>query len=155
MEFTGEWDKAKWDAFVRRIQARLSSSTIDNVLEAIAYKGLRMFASILPKRTGALQRSWSVQKKGIGQYQIFSTSKVALFLEEGTKDHGPKTKKFLYIPLRRGAAVWRKGLVIGKDYILVKRVKGIRAMRYLKPVSQDVLGEMVKDFGQKLATAGA
>lgn len=151
MEFSAEWDKQKWDAFVRRIEKSLALSTIDRVLAATAYKGLKIFTAFLPKKTGA----WFVQKKGIGEYQLVSMSKVALFLEEGTRAHGPRTAKFLYIPLRPGAAVWREGFVYGRDYILTKRVKGIRARHYLKPLSEYVLKLMVDDFSAHLAAVGA
>jgi len=145
-----KWDKASWDAFVNRIQKNLSWITIDKVLEATAYKGLKSFVSAMPKRTGALKRSWYVLKHAPGEYLIASDSKVALFLEKGTKAHGPKTAKFLYIPLRPGAAVWRKGFVLGKDYLLAKRVKGIDGLKYLAPTSKKVHNTMVDDFMKQL-----
>ena len=59
---------------------------------------------------------------------MINGNKIMGWLEEGTKDHGPVTKKALYIPLTRQAAFgWQPGFVYGRDYILRKRVKGIQA----------------------------
>jgi len=152
-DFEFEFDQAKWDEFVKKIEKHFSKEKIDKIIEATAYKGLKKIVSIMPKRTGALGRSWHVNKASIGEYQIVSANKVALFLEEGTRAHGPVTAKFLYIPLRPGAATWRKGFVFGKDYVLVKRVKGIKARKYLKPVSEDIMKMMVTDFTTHLEAA--
>jgi hypothetical protein len=148
-----DWDKQKWDSFVKRIKKHLSSEETDKVLAANAYRGHRRMVEIMPKRTGALGRSWYVNRARVGEYQIASMSKIALFIEEGTKAHGPRVKKYLYIPLRPGAAVWRKGFVWGRDYILVKRVKGIKARHYLKPITVEIFNMMVKDFSAHLAKA--
>jgi hypothetical protein len=145
-----EWDEKKWQEFTKKIIKQLSDDKIDSILQATAYRGLKHIVSSMPKRTGALGRSWYVDKRKKSEYLISTTSKVALFLEDGTKAHGPKVKKFLYIPLRPGAATWRKGFVFGKDFILVKRVKGIKARKYLKPISKEILGMMISEFSNHL-----
>lgn len=145
-----EWDKKKWNTLVKRIESKVSKEQIDKTLSGVAYRGLREMVAAMPSKTGALRQSWKVLKRGQGEYAIVSLSKVALFLEAGTKAHGPKTAKFLYIPLRPNAAVWRKGMVFGKDYILTKRVRGISAMHYLKPVANRTLNIMVDDFHTQL-----
>ena len=142
-----EFDEKKWRDFVERIEKGLSKSVIDKIIEAAAWKGQRLFASTLRSKS----IFWLVKKLGDGQ-QIFTTNKVAWFLEDGTKAHGPKTAKFLYIPLRPGAATWRKGFVMGKDYILTKRVKGIKARKYFKPVSAVIFKDMLEDFATHLRT---
>jgi hypothetical protein len=148
-----EFDQKKWDEIVKRIERTFSKAQIDKIMRGTAFKGLRVAVIGTPKKTGATQRSWYVAKAGEGEYKIATPNKVALFLEEGTKAHGPKRAKFLYIPLRPGAATWRKGFVFGKDYILVKRVKGITARRYFKPVSEDIMKIMVSDFTEHLKAA--
>jgi|WetSurMetagenome_2_1015567.scaffolds.fasta_scaffold02369_9 hypothetical protein len=154
-----EWDKAKWKAFAKRIKNNVNSSRIDKILEDAAYNGQKHIASTMPwksKKTidrSGIATSWYVLKKKRGEYKIASTHKVAFFLEDGTKAHGPRVKKCLYIPLRPGAATWREGFVLGKDYILVKRVKGIKARKYLKPISLEILGMMVSDFEAYIAKA--
>jgi hypothetical protein len=150
---TFEFDQAKWDAFRTRIEKHLSKEKTDKIIEAVAYKGLKKFVEGMPHRTGATARSWYVNKKGSGEYKIITASKVAVYLEDGTKAHGPKKKKFLYIPLRPGAAVWRKGFIFGKDYILAKKVKGIKALKYFKPTSDDIFKTMIIDFKTHLKAA--
>jgi hypothetical protein len=145
------WNDKKWKAYENKIIKNLGAGEIDRVLAATAYQGQKLIVKALPKRTRATARSFIVNKKGLGEYQIASMNNVALFLEDGTKAHGPKKAKFLYIPLRPGAAVWRKGFVFGKDYILTKWVKGIKALHYLKPVAEELLKIMVADFRRHLA----
>ena len=141
-----EWDEAKWNAWVKRIESKLTPGEIQRKMLALSYRGLRMAVEAMPKRTGALKRSWTVREVRPGEHLIYSMSKVALFLEEGTRAHGPRRAKHLYIPLRPGAATWRKGFVYGEDYILVKWVKGITALKYLKPLSDDTRMLMVQEF---------
>ena len=145
MSLDVEFDEKKFKAFIKRIEDGLSKPVIEKIIEAAAWKGQRLFASTLHSKS----IFWLVKKLDDGQ-QIFTANKVAWFLEDGTKAHGPKTAKFLYIPLRPGAATWRKGFVIGKDYILTKRVKGIKARKYLKPVSEKVFKDMLEDFAAHL-----
>lgn len=81
-----------------------------------------------PKKwTGQTRRSWQLHPVP-GGYQLTNLSKVMNFLEVGTRAHGPKKAKALFIPLTRRAALGTtRNLVYGKDYILVKWVRGIRA----------------------------
>jgi hypothetical protein len=150
-----KWDQKKWKEFVRKVEKNVNRDTIDKVLAGVAFTGQREFVAVMPKVTGELARSWHTIKRGTAQYEITSNSKVALFLEEGTKAHGPKTAKYLYIPLRPGARVWRRGLVFGRDYVLTKRVRGIKALKYLRPVSDSLSKVMVDEFVKQLQKIGA
>lgn len=155
-DIESDFENAKWDAWYKTIERNLTGSQIEKVMEALAWKGQKHIATTMPWKTkktidrSGIAKSWHVIKKGIGEYQIVSAHKVAFFLEEGTKAHGPKVKKFLYIPLHPGAATWRKGFVYGQDYILVKWVKGIDARHYLKPVSEAIMQMMIDDFTQQI-----
>lgn len=149
MSVSFEWDKKKWDSFTRKIQRKVSKPEIDKTLKATAYEGQREFVKTLQSKS----IDWVVLKDGAG-YTVASTNKVALFLEDGTKAHGPVNAKYLYIPLRPNAAVWRRGLVRGKDFILTKRVKGIKARKYLKPVSNVIAKKLVDNFTTKLKQVG-
>jgi hypothetical protein len=155
MSITVSSDQKEWNKFVDKVNKNLSEDTIDKLIQATAFKGLRLFVAAYPKRTGSVARGWKALKKGIGSYEIVNFNKVALFLEEGTKAHGPRRAKFLYIPLRPGAAVWRQGFVFGQDYILVKRVKGIKPLNKLTPISEQLLVMMVKDFEKQIDKAAA
>lgn len=68
-----------------------------------------------------------------------SVADIAKFVDQGTANNGqgyiyPKRAKRLYIPLKRTAIVWREGLKFGKDYILAKRVRGIKGRKFVAPV---------------------
>ena len=82
---------------------------------------------------GMTRRKWSLLNYSSGRFvgfEINNTSKVMRFLEYGTKSHGPRTAKFLYVPLKKKAIYgWSEGLKFGKDYVLAKKVKGIPALR--------------------------
>jgi hypothetical protein len=57
-----------------------------------------------PKRwTGQTRRSWIINKIGDTGYELTNTSKVMRFLENGTRAHGPKTAKRLFVPLTKRA----------------------------------------------------
>jgi hypothetical protein len=110
-----------------------------------------------PKRwTGQTRRSWIVNKIGDTSYELTNTSKVMRFLENGTRAHGPKTAKRLFVPLTKraflagprgviaanksasAATAGKKGrkkklpFVVGKDFVFAKRVRGIRAINIVK-----------------------
>lgn len=109
-----------------------------------------------PKRwTGATRRAWAIQpiqvgwKKNSFGYRVVNTSKVMVYLERGTRPHGPRKAKRLFIPLTRRAAEAGPRVVmadvisarrdrrkpkfrIGRDFVLAKRVRGIRPMHIIR-----------------------
>lgn len=88
--------------------------------------------------TGQTRNAWvMVERKNNNGVRLVNLTKnppVMWFLERGTANGGtgriyPKTKKALYIPLRRQAALgWNPSLIRGVDYILRKWVRGIKPM---------------------------
>jgi hypothetical protein len=99
-----------------------------------------------PKLTGKTREAWNRQsfrgeggRFGFG-WEIFNKSPALKYLEDGTKSHGPVTAQSLYIPLRISARKgYKKGMTYGKDYILKKRVAGIKAHNIVKnqlPITQ-------------------
>ena len=114
---------------LEKIQRGFASGSHLPVLERVAWESFKRLVSATPKRfTGATRAAWQVIRAGDRGYVIRNPSRVMNYLEHGTKAHGPVAAKFLYIPLRAGAMVWHRGLVRGSDYILARRVRGIRAM---------------------------
>jgi hypothetical protein len=173
-------EKAK--AMLRAVAEALSIEKIDAVVDRAAFETQGSLIRKTPKRWfGQVRRSWLVSKIAPGARVVFNENPIMLFLEEGTKDHGPReligplrpgerrAKAALFIPLTRravnatagepefgvvdqftvkGETYWeraraivqrrqsvRKGkvknsksvFVFGIDYILAKRVRGIRA----------------------------
>jgi hypothetical protein len=145
-----------------------NDGSFDQPVEIAAWKCHRELVLLTPKRwTGMLRRNWAVSKPGAGQRLVFNNSKVMKFLEGGTGNAGtptsnggyiyPKTKKVLFIPLNARAAIggWNRSLVFGRDYVLARRVRGIRAMhivRNFRPRARTILREEMKAFLRKHLT---
>lgn len=104
--------------------------TMPIIAREIMFTKRRVVAKTPKRWTGQTRRSWQTVSIPNG-LALTNISKVMIFLEKGTRAHGPVRAKRLYIPLKRKAAIggWRPSLVYGSDYVLAKRVKGIRAMR--------------------------
>lgn len=110
---------------------------------------------------GQLKREWRVEKNAPGIRTIKNTRRasngglIMLFLEEGTGRFSsgfiyPRVKKRLYVPLnKRGAGGWNPSLVYGRDYILRKRVRGIKPRRIVakyRPRARQILLKAVTDY---------
>ncbi len=143
-------DRAR--AFVNSVQGALSRGEHFRVVETEAAKSFRRVVEATPKGwTGKTRQEWKMNQEQPGEWRIFNDYKVMRFLEHGTQAHGPKTAKALYIPLTRSAAIggWRPGLVFGLDYVLAKRVRGIRAMNIVRDEeerAQNELGVAMRRF---------
>lgn len=137
-------------AYLKKVQSAFASGDHVKVLQRVAYRALASLVSATPKGfTGNTRQRWVVIPIAGRGYVVTNTHKVMMFLELGTKAHGPVTAKMLYIPLNRAAAIrgWHKGLVRGVDYVLAKRVRGIRAKHIVSSrregVYQDMRSEMI------------
>jgi hypothetical protein len=130
---------------LQALQAALVPAQTDRVVERVALVGLRKVVEATPKKWfGQVRRSWQIQKPREGVRALVNDNKIMLFLERGTMNGGtgyitPKRKKFLYIPKNRNAALgWHPGLVRGRDYILVKRAKGIKPRRIAERMAKEI-----------------
>lgn len=108
-----------------------------------------------PRRwTGDTAKAWKVFHLPGGEVELTNISKTMVMLEKGTKAHGPKKAKRLFIPLTKKAAQagargviranrqWslnhtfapksaKRGkppFIMFHDFVWAKRVKGIKAM---------------------------
>jgi len=116
---------------------RLEKRTLNQAkigIRKVSMHAMRRLISETPKGyTGQTRKSWKIERHGSEKsfgFSINNESRIMKFLEFGTKDHGPKTARFLFIPLNRKTALGglRKNSKFGKDYVLTKRVKGIKAL---------------------------
>jgi hypothetical protein len=146
------YDKQAWNKFIKRIEKNTSKKTQYAVLKKTAYQGMRKMILATPKDTGNTRRNWFVAAFAAG-YKIFNSNPVASYLQYGTGLFGkrhkvitPKHKKFLYIPLRPGARIWRPGLTRGKDYILAKQSKGMKAQKYIDTPILWIAKQLVRNF---------
>lgn len=147
-------------AHIEAIKAGLTPENIDPIVHTVALKTLADVVQKTPKRWfGQVRAAWHIEKPGVGVRTVVNSNKVMKFLEEGTANAGtgwiyPKVKKFLYIPLVRAAAAgWHEGLRRGVDYILRRRVRGIKPIAIIpgaKARSQAALKEEFKRFIRKL-----
>ena len=138
MELNFNFEDKKLNNLLTNIISKLSKERQSKALETIAYKSQAIAVLETPKSKGETRRGWRVDKKGALEFLIINLNKIALFLDEGTGVFGkrkkvirPIRKKFLYIPLRKSARIWRAGLVWGKDYILKKFIFGMRPKNFM------------------------
>lgn len=106
-------------------------------LKKVAVHAMGRLIQQTPKGfTGQTRRSWSLLNYSSGTsvgFELNNKTRTMRFLEFGTKAHGPKRSKFLYIPKNRKASFgWDNSLKFGKDYILTKRVSGIKALKIVE-----------------------
>lgn len=158
---------------LNKIVAGLDPKKVQRIVERRAAIGISELAKASPRRYfGQLQGGWRMGKAKEGvlihippNLRGPTGQKVAdilLWVNNGTANDGqgyiyPKTKKFLYIPLNRSAALgWREGLERGRDYVLAPRVKGIKGRHFVEPVRDKIradLKEDLKDYIRQLIQA--
>jgi hypothetical protein len=83
--------------------------------------------------TGKTRRGWKVKRFESGNWIIRNDTKVIQYLEHGTKAHGAKTQKRLYLPLKAGPwrTGYRRGMKWGTHFVMAKRVRGIKALNLI------------------------
>ena len=106
-------------------------------VDKLADNTLRRLKSATPKgHTGNTRDAWVIDRRhsDLGfNFEIRNESIIMKFLEFGTKAHGPKTKKLLYVPISKSAqGGYKKGLKWGTDYVMTKKVRGIKAHGIIK-----------------------
>lgn len=136
-------------SFLKKLNNKFRSGEHIGVLNRVALKSMSRLIQRTPKGfTGLTRQKWTIIKVSGRGYIVTNSSKVMLFLERGTKAHGPVTAKFLYIPLNRAAAIggWHPGLQIGADYVLARRVRGIRAMNIVQSERPIILASLRQEM---------
>lgn len=113
------------------------------VLQRAAARVLREVVERTPKRWfGQVRRSWQIVTKDDQTVAVQNPHKVMGYLEFGTANEGtgfiyPKRAKALYIPLNRRASFkWTPELEEDVDYVVRKRVRGIRPRRIAQGMRQ-------------------
>tara|TARA_Y100000356_G_C11191024_1_gene252174 strand:- start:81 stop:572 length:492 start_codon:yes stop_codon:yes gene_type:complete len=121
----------KKQAFMERRFRQRQQEVADDALE-----GLK---SNTPSLTGKTRAAWKKERaRGAGGryafgYKISNDKPTMIWLEDGTKAHGPVTAPRLYVP--RSAAArkgYRKGLKWGRDFVMADRVRGIKPHNIVK-----------------------
>lgn len=88
--------------------------------------------------TGRLQQSIQNRKLAPLKFNVNTPLKYATYVEYGRKAVKPKKKKFLFIPqtLKATKQGWSSSLVLGKDYLLAKKVKAAEAKPFFEPAKK-------------------
>ena len=107
--------------------------------QEVADDALEGLKSNTPSLTGKTRAAWKKERaRGAGVryafcYKISNDKPTMIWLEDGTKAHGPVTASRLYVP--RSAAArkgYRKGLKWGRDFVMADRVRGIKPHNIVK-----------------------
>jgi hypothetical protein len=114
------------------VSAGLSRQAIQVLTQRVAGQVFAEIVAATPVRWfGQVRAAWRFIPTPTGAI-IRNDSRIFKFLDQGTRDHGPVRARFLYIPKTKAAAAgWRAGLKRGIDYILTKRVRGIKALHLI------------------------
>lgn len=139
-------DTREIDGLIRRGKENFTVFKQEQISKKWAKKGFKLVKQNTPKRSGKTRNRWRVYKTGKNQWVIENDSPVMRFLEHGTKAHGPVTAKFLFVPIKRKITQWRPGLVMGKDYILTKKVRGIKPHHIIRDVAEKIEVGVVNDM---------
>tara|TARA_R100000808_G_scaffold512_1_gene2667 strand:+ start:16262 stop:16747 length:486 start_codon:yes stop_codon:yes gene_type:complete len=140
MAFTVSAEFGRAKALVKRSQRALSPSRLkaNTLIAANAVK--RDLKDRTPVGfTGKTKQSWFVSRIGHG-WSVYNKSPVASYLDKGTKAHGATGGGYLFIPKTRrahrvgarGVIAKRKSFKSGRDFVFVKRVRGIKAMKIVR-----------------------
>lgn len=156
------FDQQNFTALLKKYKVTISE--LDRVVEKNADNSWRDLVKLTPKRwTGDTRRAWRVVGRNNATYEVTNDSKVMRYLEYGTKMVAPIRAKnggfggkgLLYIPLKKSAIRYRRGLKFGDDFVLAKQVKGIIAKNIVKDYANVALRNLTKDFIQELRKSGA
>ena len=136
-------DVANLQRSLNRLQNGLVKSLNMGVRKIAMHAYKRLIQETPKGHTGQTRRSWKLLNIGSGNVLGFSVgneSRVMKFLEYGTKAHGPRTAKNLFIPLNRKTALGglTKSSKFGRDYVFAKKVSGIKPMGITKKRSRIV-----------------
>ena len=138
---------------IQKLVAGLTPDKFEFVAESAAARVLSEIVPLTPKKWfGQVRRSWKIENGGQGIRRVVNPNKIMRFLEFGTANGGqgfitPVRAKMLYIPLtRRAATGWKPSLKPGKDYILRRKVRGIKPRKIVssfRPRASDILREQM------------
>lgn len=154
---------------VRRAATRMA--TVEGVLHRVAIESHGRVVMATPKRwTGLTRRAWQLFRRP-GSRLVTNDTKVMKFLEFGTANQGrgyiyPKIrsglgwnkrrKKALYIPLTASAAHtgYKPGMKVGKDFLLAKRVRGIKPRRIAQKESRRANAQLGRELKKHFKVNG-
>lgn len=119
---------------LRRLQETLETAEYNKVMREVGRRTYRHLRNATPVGfTGQVKDDWR-KKQRKGRFEITNSNPILNFLEHGTRAHGPRRAKALFIPLTKRAYLngYEPGMEFGADFVLAKWVRGIRAMKFVQ-----------------------
>lgn len=128
-------DGIDYDKFLTALQERLAPARLNILTEREAFQTHAELVEAMPQKwnLSGIRQSWKVEQIDTAHHSVENDNRIFRFLDKGTKPQVAKSGKKFFIPLTKRAAVaYASGnrsakLKYGKDYILVKKHKGIEA----------------------------
>ena len=85
---------------LQRLKDGLTPEKLDALVERVALRTEAKLKEATPKKWfGQVRRAWNTVKPAEAIRAVQNLSKIMIWLEEGTQDHGPVNAKALFIPL--------------------------------------------------------
>lgn len=138
-------DAKKLNSFLTRTQMATARKALDAQMRIIAEDARKELVQRTPRRyTGNTKAGWQVLRKSASNYTVRNRYKAMKFIEDGTKAHGPKKAKFLFVPKTKAATLAGARAVLanpkrfkrGRDFYLAKKVRGIKGIKIVARVTR-------------------
>lgn len=105
MSLTLQYNDSRAKGFRKKAEAALKSKEVSMPVRKAAHVWRTRLIRRTPKRwTGQTRKGWQVNEIRNNTFELTNSDKVMRWLEMGTKAHGPRHAKRLFIPLTRRAA---------------------------------------------------
>lgn len=154
-------DAKKLNTFLTRTKLATARKAIDAQMKLIAEGAKNELVMLTPRRhTGNTKAGWQVLRKSAASYVVRNRYKAMKFIEDGTKAHGPKKAKFLFVPKTKAATLAGARAVLanpkrfkrGRDFYLAKRVRGIKGIKIVARVTRLANAKAGRRMGAYLKT---
>lgn len=114
-----------------RLDSALMPSNFGQFVEGNKLHILKVLEENTPVQTGQMKASWKIVRYGKG-VKIDNTAPHFKFVDRGTRSHSARRVVSMVVPLKKGKRGKLKGQKRGRDYVMAKRVAGIKARKILE-----------------------
>jgi hypothetical protein len=140
-----------------KISKAVSPIGLDGEMRKVANETYREVRKMTPKKfTGRTRAAWQIKRLSAAKYVVQNRNRVMRFIDGGTRAHGPKRARRMFVPKTkrafnagaRGVFANPKRFKYGKDYVLARRVRGIKAMKIIDRGSASAKGKALQRFAR-------
>ena len=138
-------DASAWSDMVHRIKEQIGPVGQDKIVAQAALKARTGLIEATPKITGSTRKAWQLPEGADGVRKVANTSKVMIFLEDGTRPHEIRaTRKKALHWVSGGTATYGSKAKHGGDdvFAVVVHHPGTKAQQIVKnfiPTAQQIL----------------